>query len=311
MSAGVLVGLGIALLASLALNTAFLLQHSGIATAPALSLRRPKEALRSFVGSRVWMFGLALGVAGWLLHIAALKLAPLSLVQAFVAGGLALAVPVAALGFHHSLERAERIGVVALALALALLPLGLGHVGRHDHFHHTTLAIYLGVVGAAALLLATRQGGPHGAQMLGLAAGAFYGVADTAIKALTSLSSSGVEKIASPWLVIGAVATFGGFACLQRGLQTGRPLPVIAFMTGVTNLASIPAGFIVFGDPIGLAPGWIALHVVAFIVVIVAAYALAPVQATISETLAEAREDGDDPSSATPARVSVPESFAR
>ncbi len=295
MSAGVLAGLGVALLASLGLNTGFLLQHSGIVAAPALSLRRPREALRSFVTSRTWLAGLALGVLGWGLHVAALSLAPLSLVQAFVAGGLALAVPIAALGFHHRLERPERVGVIAMALALALLPLGLGNVDQHHHFDHGTLGIYLSVVCAVGLGLVLGHGGRRRAQLLGLAAGAFYGAADTAIKALTSLQSTGGldNVILSPWLPIAVLATFGGFACFQRGLQTGRPLPVIAFMTAVTNLASIPAGFVAFGDPLGLAPGWVAIHVCAFVVVIAAAYLLAPVQASI----------GDGLEAATPARV--------
>jgi len=36
------------------------------------------------------------GLAGWALHVGAMRDAPLSLVQAFVAGGLALTVPMAA-----------------------------------------------------------------------------------------------------------------------------------------------------------------------------------------------------------------------
>jgi hypothetical protein len=289
MSTAVVAGLGVALAASLSLNTGFLLQHSGIATAPALSLARPRDAVRSFLRSRAWLAGLAFGVFGWGLHVVALSLAPLSLVQAFVAGGLALAVPVAAIGFHHRLEHAERVGVVALALALALLPLGLGTIRSHSHFDHATLGIYLSIVCAGALLLAWRRGGRRRPQVLGLAAGAFYGAADTAIKALTSLSASGGVGHAalSPWLPIALVSTFGGFACFQRGLQTGRPLPVIAFMTAVTNLVSIPAGFVAFGDPLGLAPGWVAVHVLAFVVVIGAAYWLAPVQARIPEARSE------------------------
>lgn len=307
MSVGILAGLAIALAASLALNTAFLLQHSGLAGAPTLRLARPRQAIASFAGSRAWLGGLALGLAGWGLHVGALSLAPLSLVQAFVAGGLALAVPVAALGFGHRLLRVERIGVVVMAGALGLLPLGLGHVGRHEDFGDATLAVY---VGAAALIGAGIALGARGhwqAQALGLAGGAFYGASDTTIKALTSmLHRHGAEGLVSAWVPVAAVVTLAAFACFQRGLQTGRPLPVIALMTAMTNLVSIPAGFIVFGDPLGLAPGWVALHVVAFVAVIAAAGRLAPLHASIAD-----RAPGGAPASAEPKPAREPAPLGR
>ena len=44
--------------------------------------------------SRWWVIGFLLATLGWGLHVAALSIAPLSLVQAVIAGGLALlAVP--------------------------------------------------------------------------------------------------------------------------------------------------------------------------------------------------------------------------
>lgn len=296
MSVGVLAGLALALGASVALNTGFLFQHSGLAQAPALRLTRPREAIASLLGSRAWLGGLVLGLLGWGLHIGALSLAPLSLVQAFVAGGLALAVPVAALGFGHRLLRVERIGVVVMALALGLLPLGLGHVGRHEDFGDATLGIYVGVAALVGAGIALSARGRWQAQALGVAGGAFYGASDTSIKALTSLlHRHGVGGLVSGWVPLAAVVTFAAFACFQRGLQSGRPLPVIALMTAMTNLVSIPAGFVVFGDPIGLAPGWVALHLLAFGIVVVAAGRLAPLHASIADRSSEVVPAPADP----------------
>jgi hypothetical protein len=109
-----------------------------------------------------------------------------------------------------------------------------------------------------------------GANVLGLAGGIFYGAADVAIKALT-----GVGPV-SPWLAVAAVTTVAAFFCFQRALQAGRAVPVIALMTGGTNLVSILGGFVVFGDPLGATPALAVLHTAAFAVVLVAASALAP-----------------------------------
>src|SRR5262249_16044349 len=57
---------------------------------PPLTVRRPLASLRLLTGSRAWLAGFLDGLAGWALYVAALKLAPISLVQAVSAGGLRL-----------------------------------------------------------------------------------------------------------------------------------------------------------------------------------------------------------------------------
>ena len=80
-------GLVLAVVASTALNSGYVLQHVGSADAPAVTPRRPIVTLRGLLSSRVWLLGGAIGMTGWGLHVIALSHAPLSLVQAFVAGG--------------------------------------------------------------------------------------------------------------------------------------------------------------------------------------------------------------------------------
>jgi drug/metabolite transporter (DMT)-like permease len=72
------------------------------------------------------------------------------------------------------------------------------------------------------------------------------------------------------------VATAGAFFAFQRGLQTGRAVPVIVLMTAATTAVSILGGIVVFGDPLGPSHAIAALHVAAFLLVTVAAAVLAP-----------------------------------
>lgn len=276
------IGLSLALVASVALNLSYLLQHMGSAQVARIDIRRPVRAMRGLLSSRLWLVGGALGIAGWGLHIGALTKAPLSLVQAFLVGGIAVVVPVAVRVLHHRLSAGEVLGIALMAVALLMLTLGRGHVGTHSSFRPWALAVYLLItcgLGAALLAIHARR-----AQALGLAGGVLYGAADVAIKALTGIAGrhGAAGVLASPWLYAAIAASIGAFFCFQRGLQSGKALPVIALMTAGTNVVSIVGGLTVFGDPLGHRPVRIFVHVTAFVLVAVAAWLLAPAQAAVT-----------------------------
>src|SRR4029078_3958319 len=116
---------------------------------------------------------------------------PISLVQAFVAGGLAFTVPMAARVFRHHLTRTERRRVPLMAASLAALALGISDTTRHLHFDSAVLGVYVGGLMVAAALLATAVDGRFRHPALGLAAGLFYGALDSATKGLTDLGRTG------------------------------------------------------------------------------------------------------------------------
>jgi hypothetical protein len=277
-------GLSLALLASLALNASFLLQHVGAAAAPDVSPLRPVRTVVGLLRSPRWSAGLALGLSGWGLHVAALSRAPLSLVQAFVAGGLALTVPAASRWLGHRLRPVESGAVLAMAAALVLLSIGAASGGRPE-FSSAALAAFLVAsagVAAAAVALPIRLGR---AEALGAAAGILYGDADVAIKVLTGVASEHgtASVLRSPWLAAAALTTAGAFFCFQRGLQLGRAVPVIALMTAGTYVVSIGAGLALLGDPLG-GSALAAAHLAAFAVVVGAAWVLGRSQAALSGT---------------------------
>ena len=279
----VAVGIPLALAASVALNTSFLVQHAGAVDLPAVSLRRPLATLRTLAGSRTWLGGLGLGCTGWALHVAALTRAPLSLVQAFVAGGVALTLPLAAVGLKHRVRRRERHGVALMVLALVLLSLGL-RGGRHAGAPPLVLAgAILGLM-ACAGALALRARGERRPMGLGVAGGLLYGAADIATKALTGVAaeSGAAAVLSSPWLPAAAGATVAAFFAFQRGLQTPHPVVVIGLMTAATNVSTILGGLVVFGDPLGSTPPLAVLHALAFALVAIAAWRLVPAQATLA-----------------------------
>ena len=86
----------------------------------------------------------------------ALTLAPISLVQSVIAGGLVLLTVVANRLFGIEVTRRERVGVALMAAGLAFLAATLDGDARsaHSHYDPSTLAAYVGCLGIAGLALA-------------------------------------------------------------------------------------------------------------------------------------------------------------
>ena len=111
---------GIALLLALAstvlTNIAYLRQHDAAAALPALSLRRPLHSVQALLSDRSWLVGFALEGVGFALYVAALALAPLTLVQSVAAGGIGFLAFFSARFSKRRLGRHELAGVLVSML---------------------------------------------------------------------------------------------------------------------------------------------------------------------------------------------------
>ena len=84
----VILGLTFALASAVATNLAFLFKHRGAVLAPPIQVRQLRSAAGLF-RSKWFAVGWAVAIVAWFLHVGALSLAPLSIVQAVLSGGLA------------------------------------------------------------------------------------------------------------------------------------------------------------------------------------------------------------------------------
>jgi hypothetical protein len=265
VSGGVALGLGLSLASAAALSVGFVVQHGAVASLPTLTLRRPLWSLGRLFGQRRWLFGFGLGLAGWGLYVVALSLAPLALVQAVSAGGIAL---IAALsGRLSELER----GAVALAVA-GLVLLAVSLVGAPAPTASGSSAAVTAWV-AVSLLVALAAAGP-GARFLirgaglGIAAGVLYAAGDVATKAALP---GGIRLAFVPALL---VCHGLAFAALQLGFQRGGALATAGMASIWTNALPIVAGTVLFAEalPSGVRG---ATRALAFACVVVAAALLA------------------------------------
>ena len=107
----------------------FLYKHRGAVESPQVELRRPVRTSLALFRSPWYTLGIVVAMAGWGLHVGALALAPISLVQSVIAGGLVLLPVTADRLFAHQVTRREWIGVGLAALGLAFLAATLEGAG--------------------------------------------------------------------------------------------------------------------------------------------------------------------------------------
>jgi drug/metabolite transporter (DMT)-like permease len=282
---GILLALGCAL----ATNIGFLYKHRGACAAPPVDMRRPVWTAGRLFGSRLFAIGMVIATGAWLFHVAAMSLAPLSMVQAVLAGGVVLLAVMAERLFGLRIGRRQWLGLALTAVGLILLGLTLpvAH-GANSHFSVPgMIAFEAGLISGGTLLIAgPRIGAPreHHGFMLGAAAGILFGVSDIAIKAISGMiGAHGVAGLLTPWLLVCLVASVAAFYASAKGLQDGDAVPVIAITGTAANLSGIVGGILVFGDPLAGNPVSLVVQCLAFGLVLLAAWLMpAPVRAAPS-----------------------------
>jgi len=273
-------GILLALLCALTTNLGFLFKHRGACAAPAVSVRHPVRSAAGLFRSKWFTVGMLVAVVAWLFHVGALAMAPLSLVQAVISGGLVFLTVLAERYFGCSVGTRQWAGVGLTALGLVLLAVTLPS-GAGDHSSYSLagmIAFESALLAVGTLLVLSPKLGAHEHHgvLLGMAAGILFGVSDVAIKALTgAFGDSGLLGLVSPWLLTCVAASVIAFYASARGLQKGEAVPVITLTSAAANVSAISGGIIVFGDPMPGDPLGIVIQSLAFVMVIVAA-ALTP-----------------------------------
>jgi len=282
MSLSVQLGLVLAVLTACGSVAGFLYKFRGAREAPAVDLRRPLHSSVELFRSPLYALGIVIAFSSWGLHVGALALAPISLVQSVIAGGLVLLTVVADRVFHIAVTRREWVCVALTAAGLAFLAATLdGDAGSaHSRYAPGPLAVFLVVVGGAGLLLALR---PRRASWLAVSAGLLWAASDTSIKALSShLGSLGIGVLIHPLAFVILIASLIGLLISARSLQLGEAVPMIALTSAAANLTTIAAGPLLFAEPLPSSGLGLAVRLLAFAFVIVAA-ALTPPPAKSAE----------------------------
>jgi drug/metabolite transporter (DMT)-like permease len=269
-----------ALACAVATQLGFLYKHRGANAAPKVDIRHPLRAGRSLFASKWFAIGMGVAAGAWLFHVAALAFAPLSVVQAVLSTGVVILAVLADRLFGFNVGRRQWVGVAMTAIGLMLLVITLpAQSGAHASYSLAGMLTFEGgmLVIGALLISGPRLGAPdhHHGIMLGAAAGVLFGISDVAIKALTGLDGP-MAILLSPWLAFTLMASVIAFYTSARALQDGEAVPVIAATSTAANVSCILGGILVFGDPMPGDTLGIAVQVLAFALVCVAALVTPP-----------------------------------
>jgi drug/metabolite transporter (DMT)-like permease len=279
-------GLILALASAVGTNVAFLFKHRGAVLAPPIRVRHPVRSAVGLFRSRWFAVGWLVAIVAWVLHVGALSLAPLSIVQAVLSGGLVFLAVFAERYFGFHLGRRQWVGVTITAAGLVVIGLTGGGGNTSERASLAALIAVEGAIfalGAALVRISTRRLVLHRAEglLLGAAAGALFGVSDVAIKYITKATPGPLGGVVSPWTLTAIVAAVIAFYASARSLQIGEGVEVIALTSVAANLAAILGGIVVFHEPIGSGALATTARFLAFCLVIAGAALMpAPMRAT-------------------------------
>ena len=170
---------------------------------------------------------MAIALGAWIFHVAALALAPMSVVQAVLSTGVVMLAVLAEriFGFKVGLRQWVGVAMTAGGLVLLVITLPAAHGAHSAYSLAGMISFEAGMLVIGALLISgPRLGAPdhHHGIMLGAAAGTLFGVSDVAIKALTGLGGV-AEVLFSPWLAIAASPPSSPSTPRRAACRTARP----------------------------------------------------------------------------------------
>jgi drug/metabolite transporter (DMT)-like permease len=267
----------------------------------------------SLLHEPVWFGGVLAVMVGFLLQATALGMGQLSVVEPILVLELPLTLILASRAFHARLGWREWVPAVAMTAGLAGLLYALspsaGRSGTLPWYVWITgiginLVVVGGLVAAARRGPAGRGGGSNGsgdrqAALLGVAAGATFGLTAALMKGMTTTFAGGFGELFTSWQLYAMIAAgvFGLFL-VQSALNAG---PLIAAQPGLTMsdpIVSILWGVLAFHEQVRTGP-YLALAVISGLVLTAAVVMLARSPLLSRDREASSPAQREVPSSAT------------
>jgi drug/metabolite transporter (DMT)-like permease len=271
----VLIGLLLALGCSVCYGTATVLQAAATRAVDAGDSDSGVDAALLLRALRQWRYlvGIGLDGLGFVLQVAALRLVPIYVVAAAIAGSLAVTAIVAAWVLSTRLSSMEWAAVAVVCASLAMLglaagPEGTGHGPAGLGWALLVIVAVVFVAGAAAGRLSDRTR----ALVLGLGAGAGFGVVEIAVRLIDSIDLTKAAFYTNPAVYAVIVGGLAGFMLLTSALSRGSVTTAVAGMVVGETVGPALVGVAWLGDQTRAGLGW--LVVAGFVVAVFATLAL-------------------------------------
>lgn len=269
-----LIGLLLALGCSVCYGTATVLQAAATRSVDTGSDSGVDAALL-LRALRQWRYlvGIGLDGLGFLLQVAALRMVPIYLVAAAIAASLAVTAIVAAWLLSARLSAMEWAAVAVVCGSLAMLGLAAGPEGSG----HGPPGLAWGLLVVVAIVfsagaVAGRLGDRSRALVLGLSAGAGFGVVEIAVRLVDTVDPAKAAFWANPAIYALAAGGAAGFLLLTSALSRGSVTTAVAGMVIGETVGPALVGVAWLGDKTRDGLSW--MVVVGFAIAVAAALAL-------------------------------------
>jgi drug/metabolite transporter (DMT)-like permease len=258
----VILGVVLALVATLAYNAGFVLEKGALSALPPLTVRLPLALVRTLVTTPRWLAGFGLILAGLAGQLVVLTRIPLTVAQPVFASGIVFLLLLSMTVLGERLTAREWTGLAGIAAGvvcvLASLDPRTDVAGTGGHAVRVLLVAAPSTLAGVAVFVTAARGRvrprPAGDVPYGLAAGIVYGVAGMISKGLSASidfhgpTAIAASALASPYLYLLVPVTLTGFVVFQTALQRGRASIVAPVSTVVSTLYTVVAGTPMFGE---------------------------------------------------------------
>ncbi|GLY91468.1 DMT family transporter [Actinoallomurus iriomotensis] len=280
-----ILGVVLALVATLAYNAGFVLEKGALSALPPLNVRLPLALVRTLVTAPRWLAGFGLILAGLAGQLVVLTRIPLTVAQPVFASGIVFLLLLSMTVLGERLTGREWTGLAGIAAGVACVIASLDPrtdvAGTGGHLVRVLLvAVPSTLAGVAVFARGRARPRPAGDVPYGLAAGIVYGVAGMVSKGLSaSIDFHGPAQIVtsaltSPYLYLLVPVTLTGFVVFQTALQRGRASIVAPVSTVVSTLYTVVAGTPMFGEHLPPDPADLTLRLVGLALITIALFRL-------------------------------------
>jgi drug/metabolite transporter (DMT)-like permease len=278
----------VALVASCLFALGLLMMKSRAYRLPVAKGAGTLRAIAAWIRDPVWSAGLVVQTVGYALNIAALSVAPISMVSVMMQGGIALFVLSAVMFLGERARPREWAGIAITVIGMAILgaSLSAGETQTPTDDHAMILiSIILLVIGFLPLRIARLQDNGVGAA---ISSGVIFGLASLYTKAMTDnyTMRSTIEvvyRIVTNQYVYGViVGNIVGMVALQNSFSSARGIIAMPLSSALSNIVPIAGGMIVFGEGLPSESTAATMRVVAFILTVLGSALLGNAREEIS-----------------------------
>jgi len=288
-----LIYLVLAVLASTLMALGLLMMKSRAASLPEARGSRVISAVGAWLRDPMWAGGMGVQILGWVMYVAAVSQAPVSMVAVMMQGGIALFVIFSVVVLGERARPAEWAGIIAIVTGMILLSVSLSAGAEQGAIHPRAIVELTIVLAIVAAVSFSSPSFARGGMAQAIGSGIAFGLAGLYTKAMTdAFEASGASLAMSiatnPWIPAMVAANLTGMVMLQNSFHQARGIITMPLSSALSNLVPIAGGMLAFGERLPANPIADAMRIAAFVLTIAASMTLAASQEgkPVSESVA-------------------------